>query len=106
MAFSVRLGGSGITYQPPSNLSLAAGEQFIIPSGTYVAAPGPFTFLQWFDSTSGLWRSITNQAGRPSLINSDGANWRLANLTGCAVGAVVTTAGSAYVAASPPTVTA
>jgi hypothetical protein len=39
------------------------------------------------------------------VIFSDGVNYRLANQTGCPVGAVVTTAGSAMVATAPPVVT-
>jgi hypothetical protein len=105
MGIGTRIGGAGINLQSSNNISLGAGELYVIPSGTYVVQPGPFTFLQWFDPVAQLWRSVTNQIGRPSLVNSDGANWRLANLTGCAVGAVVTTAGSGYVSTSPPTVT-
>lgn len=107
MAIGSRIGGPGILLptQGYNNVTLAAGELYPIPGGQYFCQPGPLTFLQWLDPVSGLWRGSASSIGRPSYVNSDGNNVRLVNLTGCAIGAVVTTAGSGYTAANPPTVT-
>jgi hypothetical protein len=112
---TVRLGGAGIPLNlnnaPASNqpvggvtfttgrgtnvLTLSASESFILPAGTYLIAPGPYTSLQWLDPVTQIWRTInaTNSEGFEA-IDSDGANWRLANLTGCPIGALITNAGS------------
>jgi hypothetical protein len=70
-----------------------------------LVSPGLYTFVQALDPVSGIWLSLaTNDGNGPQYVNSDGANWRLANLTGCPVGAIVTNVGSAYTSA--PVVTA
>src|SRR5258708_32938733 len=79
----------------PLPIPLGSGDLFMIPSGQYQVLPGPFTFLPWYDPITTLCRTLqtaTQNAGIP--VSSDGFNWRLANLTGCMVGASVTGAGS------------
>lgn len=107
----VRLGGSGIrlptnpglvtntsganagTTQGYSNsISLAAGETFMIPAGTWWVAPGPYTFVQWLDPVTNTFKTRPTSATGTQFINSDGANFRLANTTGCVIGGVITTA--------------
>lgn len=76
-------------------IALGSGQVYPIPAGQYVIQPGLYTFLQFYDPVTTLWRvfqTATQNASFP--ISSDGSNWRLANLTGCMVGASVTTAGS------------
>ncbi len=104
-------GGQGVTPNleglPSSAFSLAAGECWTIPAGWFECKPGPFTVIQNYDPIPGIWRSIGGGAlsdGSLQRVRSDGVNYRLANQSGCAVGAVVTTAGSGYTTA--PTVTA
>jgi|HubBroStandDraft_1064217.scaffolds.fasta_scaffold03629_2 hypothetical protein len=94
-------------------ITLSGGQTAIIPAGTYAISPGPYTSLQWFEPVSnnpglntgtnytaavnGMWRTInatTDQ--RFFMVDSDGGNWRLANLTGCVVGAVLTNAGTGF----------
>jgi len=86
-----------------NTISLAAGETFWIPSGTWEINPGPYTFLQFRDPVTGLWRATEQGPNGFSTVGSDGYNWRLANLTGCALGAFVTNSGSGYTSA--PTIT-
>src|SRR6266568_1497634 len=110
MAFP-RLGGVGVglstqggfgtivpagTSQGPTNaVTLQSCETFYFPSGTFAVALGPYTSLQWLDPVAGFWRTINAAAGlAPRIIDSDGGNWRIANLTGCPVGALITSAGS------------
>jgi hypothetical protein len=105
-----RQGGPGInldTKPMPGNnnyITLAAGEFQIIPSGQFYVNPGLYTLFQVKDPITGLWAPDTAQGSGLKFVTSDGANLRLANLTGCAVGAFVTNVGSGYTSA--PTVTA
>jgi hypothetical protein len=87
-------------------LTLAAGQCWQVPSGWFECKPGKYTALQEYDPITGIWRTIGAGSLNANLerIHSDGTNYRLANQTGCAVGALLTAAGSGYV--SPPTVTA
>lgn len=103
-----RIGSPGVGLPYPSTNSnltasartLAAGAIHIIPAGIYNIVLGPYTVYQVLDPISGLWQ-ITPLGS--DYIESDGVNFRLANLTGCAVGALVTTAGTGYLVT--PTVT-
>lgn len=112
MAFP-RLGGPGIPLTNPLNfptapsgsaftpvknnlLTLAAGEVFNIPAGTYIVQPGRVTSVQFLDPVSSQWRTLDSAATKWMKIDSDGGNYRLANLSGCPVGALVTNAGSGY----------
>lgn len=98
MAFP-RIGGSGIGIglgaAKTNAITLAATEIYNLPAGTYLIAPGPYTSLQWLDNVSGQWRTISANATEGTrVIDSDGGNFRLANLTGTPVGALITNAGS------------
>jgi hypothetical protein len=111
---SIGLGGSGIGLPfPPSSYNnnatngtniwtLQPGQVYVIPSGNWALQVGRYSFLQFLDPISGLWRNM--KAQYPCFINSDGANYRVVNATGCPVGAVVTNSGSGYTSA--PVVTA
>jgi hypothetical protein len=113
MAFP-RLGGAGIGLSvasglvpnfagtPPvaagltNTIQLAAAEIFNLPAGTYMVIPGPYTCLQFLDPITGTWRTINAENGiQPIVLDSDGGNFRLANLTGTPVGGLITNAGSA-----------
>lgn len=106
------IGGQGIPLSlkglPANQIQLAAGQTFIIPSGGWEIMVGPSSVVQYLDpvasipATTGapsqVWRSIRQQASNMTTrINSDGTNFRIANLSGCAVGAAVTNVGSGYV---------
>ncbi|MDE2096573.1 MAG: hypothetical protein KGL39_04945 [Patescibacteria group bacterium] len=80
--------------------------QILSPAGPYAIRTGLYTTIQQFDPISGIWRTVGGgvNGGGAELIMSDGVNYRLANQTGSAVGALLTAAGSGYVTA--PTVTA
>lgn len=100
--------GVGLPFPLQNNISadnarsLAPGTKYIIPAGQYYLQLDSVSVYQVLDPVSGLW---VNQ-GLPlagDLITSDGVNHRICNLSGCAVGALVTTAGTGYLTA--PTVT-
>lgn len=84
------------TMFPSSNaISLQAGSSYLIPSGNYVVTPGPYTALQVNDPISGKWLTVGASPNYMAFpVQSDGTNWRLANLTGCAVAALITNANA------------
>lgn len=112
-----RLGGTGLGLtRPPlynasvvsnnfgkntnvNEVQLAAGQTVLIPPGNQIVTPGPYTFVQFKDQITGIWRSLPQTPNVSRQILSDGVNYRLANLTGCALGATVTTVGSGYTSA-------
>lgn len=107
----VNFGGPGV--QPilgslvSTTLTLQSGEVWTVPSGRWSIKPGKYTSFQEYDPLVGIWRTIGagSTAAPQEIVFSDGVNYRLANQTGCPVGAVVTTAGSGYSSTTPPTVT-
>lgn len=101
-------GGQGVVPsargQATTVWSLSAGQVQIIPAGSWGVGTGLYSSLQEFDPVTGIWRNIGNDAGTTfRWINSDGVNFRIANQTGCVVGALVITAGAGYTSA--PTIT-
>lgn len=92
--------GSGGLYgqnHGAQEIALGSGQLYKIPSGQYMVMLGPYTFLQFFDGYSQIWRNLQcSTQGSTFPITSDGTNFRLANLTGGMVGAVVTNGGSGY----------
>ena len=107
----IQYGGPGVAPSlgnlVTTTVALNSGEVWPIPSGRWGTKPGRFTSVQEFDWITGIWRAIG--AGSTSapleVIFSDGTNYRLANQTGCPVGALVKTAGSGYSNTTPPTFT-
>lgn len=105
-------GAQGVYPTPRGQASmafdLAPGAARLIPAGTWMLDTGPYTCVQEYDPIQGQWISPGGGGSfgdAPQYLNSDGFNYRVINLCGCIVGATVTTAGSGYSAASPPTVT-
>ncbi len=87
----------GLRGKNTNALSLQAGMSFIIPAGRYLVGLGLYTSLQFLDPVTNIWRNngaVGPGGGPPVIVESDGANWRLANTTGCAVGATITTANA------------
>ena len=94
-------------------IAVGAGESFILPagqgvvgafggistpqigtnnplSGQYFLQLGQYTTLQMYDSGMNYWQNIDVSPYALITISSDGANFRVANTTGCPVGAVIT----------------
>lgn len=79
-------------------ISLMPGQVFLIPAGGWLVSPGRYTLVQWYDTNGGQWRNFTAQPGQSLEVNSsDGTNYRLANLTGCPIGAIITNVGNGNV---------
>ena len=87
------LGGSGIGLglrgKATNALSLPAGTTYIVPAGNYTVQLGMYSELQFLDPVTGIWRTQLS-AGETGNFACDGANYRVANLTGCPVAAVIT----------------
>jgi hypothetical protein len=96
-------GGPGIVPSsrgvPSSAFALPAGQVFLIPAGSWALSTGPYANLQRFDPVLGMWRDMGDQGRGMNMVVSDGVNYRVANTTGCAVGANLTNAGSGYTSA-------
>lgn len=85
--FNPRRGTNAITLQ--------AGQTQILPAGTWWTLPGPYSSIQLFDPVTNIWRNNNDsQQGIQTLLDSDGVNFRIANLTGCPIGALITNASS------------
>lgn len=76
--------------------SLAAGQTRLLPAGPLAVNLGFFSVIQVWDPVLNTWRITPRPAGGWTFLESDGVNQRIANLTGCCVGAIVTTAGTGY----------
>lgn len=97
-------GGQGVVPsargQATTVISLSAGASELIPAGSWGVGTGLYSEVQEMDPVTGIWRNIGNDAGTTfRWLNSDGVNFRVANQTGCVVGALVITAGAGYTSA-------
>jgi hypothetical protein len=85
-----------------NRLSLAAGDTWVIPAGTWYISLGSYLILQYLDPITGTWTigAAPGWNGSFQYIKSDGFSVRIANLLACPVTATVTTSGSSYVQAT------
>jgi hypothetical protein len=95
---------AGECYYPNSNQNPTQPGQGTGNAGWFYAQLGRYSKWQFLDPITGIWRGIGDDSNAERYFYSDGFNTRIANQSGCAVGAVVTTAGSGYTSA--PTVVA
>lgn len=97
---------SNTPYEAGTNyVTLNSGASQIVPPGWWWLTHDGYSVLQYKDPVTGIWRGTSSARQTPQRVWSDGANFRVANLTGCPVAAVVTTQGSGYAQATT-TVTA
>jgi hypothetical protein len=92
-----------------NRVTLAPGETMLLgpQDAVYQVHPGYYSCVQYFDPVMQAWTKIGGgygNIGGTQLVFSDGVNYRIANQTGAAVGALLTNGGTGYT--SPPTVTA
>lgn len=103
----IRFGGPGVTNTlgplTSNRLSLQAGGVWTPPANGYYIKTGRYAEVQEYDPITTTWLPIAG-GGQEFFGSFDGANQRIANTSGCAVGAYVSNAGSGYTSA--PTVTA
>lgn len=93
-------------YQAGTNyITLNTGQTQLIPPGWWWVEGDGYSVVQYLDPVTTTWRGFSSARKTPQRIWSDGNNYRVANLTGCPVAAVVTAQGSGYAQATT-TVTA
>lgn len=98
--------GAAVSTKGPNRISLPSGQVWPIPAGVWSIRPGNYGSVQQRDPITGIWYRVGGgfyTIGGCELVYSDGENYRVANQSGCAVGALLTNAGSNYTSA--PTVT-
>lgn len=78
-------------------INLLPGQTFLIPCGQWLVSPGRYSLIQWYDTNGGKWRNFTAQPGQSCNIEADGTNYRVANLTGSPIGAIITNVGNGNV---------
>lgn len=85
-----------------NSVAIAPGEQLPVPAGTWYINLGYYLVLQFLDPVTGTWRTGSSASLGRGLhyVKSDGFNCRIANLTGCPIGAAIVAGGSSYVQAS------
>lgn len=91
---SLNLGG-----QATNRFQLQAGAAQLIPPGWWSIQHGPYCAIQQLDPITTIWRAIGSDASRQAYVQSDGVNYRVANQSGCAIGALLTNGGSSYTSA-------
>jgi hypothetical protein len=82
---------------------LAPGDAIAVPAGDWYVHPGKYGVIQFLDPVTGIWRAhASGYSPRNQLqqVTSDGTNFRVANLLGCPIAAVVTNAGTGYAQAT------
>lgn len=99
----VVFGGPGVTPglrgQPTNSNTLEAGQVTLVPPGGWYVVLGRYLTLQQYDSITGTWRWMGDGGNGAKLVQSDGVNTRIANTTGCTIGALITNAGTGYTSA-------
>jgi hypothetical protein len=90
----------GLRGQASNLVTLSAGQTYLIPPGDWNIDVGLYACIQQLDSVTGIWQRIGADTSSVRWVHSDGVNWRVANQTGCVVGALITNGGSGYT--SPP----
>ena len=114
---ALRISGPGVGLSLPQNLYpselynapydwgtnevlLMPGNAITIPAGDWAIAPGALSVLQFLDPITGVWRMNAAQRGQTNWVRSDGYTRRIANLTGCPIGAVVAGGGTSFTQAT------
>lgn len=90
-------------YDAPSNhIGIAPGAALPIPSGSqqWLIRTGRYSGVQWLDPVTGIWRGYESTHAVLQQFSSDGVTRRIANLTGCPVGAVIAGGGSGFAQAT------
>jgi len=98
----INYGGSGVSNGlgglTSNRIALQAGSAWTPPANWYNVALGRYTDVQKYDPISTLWLPLVDVPGN-HFIRADGVNIRLANTTGCVIGALITNAGTGYTSA-------
>lgn len=78
---------------PDVPITLPSGGTFTFPKGNWLVAPGTNSRVQFMDPVNFQFRSMQGNLGG-GMISSDGANYRLINITGTITAVNITAAGT------------
>lgn len=86
------IGSFGQVYSPQLSIGVTLSGQYMIDLGNYCV-------LQIYDQGLNYWRNVCagGPYAQPFAVSVDGYNYRIANTTGCPVGALITNSGSSGV---------
>lgn len=85
---------NGQTTLNGNEVALGAGCVWPVPRGRWMINKLDYCVLQQLDPVTGVWRIHSSARVSPTVVDSDGFTTRVANLTGCAVAAIVTNVGT------------
>src|SRR5882724_3427287 len=85
-----------------NRVALQPGDSIVLPAGDWYISMGMYLVLQFLDPVTNVWQTVAGAAWTRGmqLILSDGFTSRIANLTGCVVGASIMNGGTNYVQAT------
>ena len=87
--YPTQLGNAPADFSP-NRIGLTGGQMIVLPAGDWYVSLGMYCVLQFYDAVSNSW--VIGASGGwecgVMFVKSDGFNCRVANLTGCPVGAV------------------
>lgn len=111
MAFP-RIGGAGIPFTVNAGLAgtgtgiqtgltnvatILPGRRWILPAGMYLVDLDLNAAIQLLDPVTNIWRNANNAYyDGQTIVDADGANVAIANLSGTPVGGLITNAGTGY----------
>ena len=97
----------GVQYDASTNkIALPPGTSQVVPPGEWWVGLGMYLVVQYLDPITNTWAMGTSGGivGGPKYIFSDGYTTRVANMTSCPIGGVVTAAGGGGYVQSSTTV--
>ncbi len=88
----------GIAAGLTNALTILPGRRYILPAGTYaITCVDLVANVQFLNPVTQIWRNANAAfASGKVVVDTDGANVAVANLTGTPVGGLITNAGAAY----------
>lgn len=90
---------------PTNIVTMSPGDTIALPAGSWMVDPGSYALVQWVDPVTGVWRTVSADRNQSQWVKSDGFNFRVANLLGTPVAAIVAGGGTGF-AQSTATITA
>lgn len=79
-----------------NELTLPPGGVLPLPRGPWIVTLDGVGLVQFLDPIMGIWRGFESARNQMQRVESDGYNVRLANMTGCAIAALVQNGGTLY----------
>jgi hypothetical protein len=83
---------------PTARIAFPGGSTIPLPTGSnmYFFDLGTYSVWQYFDPVMGCWRAFSTERQGHIQASSNGLDFRIANMTGCPIAAVVAGGGSGF----------